>query len=247
MHNVGIIIQARMGSTRLPEKVLMDLGGIPLLEFLIKRLEDVDGNIDLIVATTADKEDEKIVELCDSINIPFYCGSKENVLERYIGCARKFDIDVIVRVCADCPFIDPEGINELIVTYKKNPMADLVHNKHKNGYPFGTGAELVTLNVLRIAGKNADKKHQKEHVVPYILENADKFTVIKVNAPKYIRRPDYYLTVDYPEDLKLIREICGKIDGDNKEKTPLRRIIKLLDKNPHIVNINSHLHDGFKE
>ena len=246
MQKVGIIIQARMSSIRLPGKVLMDIGGKPLLEFLIKRLEDINDNIDLIVATTKDKEDEKVIELCDSINVPYYRGPKENVLKRYTECARKFNINVIVRVCADCPFIDPYGINELIITYNRNPKADLVHNKHKKGYPFGTGAELVTLDALEIAEKNANKKHQKEHVLPYILENPNKFNIIKVNAPKYLRRPNYYLTVDYPEDLKLIGEIVSKIDGDKKEKTPLKRIIELLDENPYIVNINSHLHNGFQ-
>lgn len=246
MQKVGIIVQARMTSTRLPGKVLMDIGGKPLLKFLIKRLKSVNDNIDLIVATTRDKEDEKVIELCDSINVPYYRGQKENVLKRYIECARKFNIDVIVRVCSDCPFIDPNGINELIIAYKKIHKADLVHNKHKKGYPFGTGAELVTLNTLEIAEKNANKKHQKEHVLPYILENSDKFNIIKVNAPEYLRRPNYYLTVDYPEDLKVIREIVSKIEGDNKEKTPLRKIVKLLDENPYIVTINSHLHAGFR-
>lgn len=247
MQKVGIIIQARMTSTRLPGKVLMDIGGKPLLEFIIKRLEDMSDNIDLIVATTTDKEDEKIVELCNSINVPYYSGSRENVLKRYIECAREFNVDVIVRVCADCPFIDPNGINELIIAYNKNHNADLVHNKHKNGYPLGTGAELVTLASLEKSERYVNKGYQKEHVLPYILENPDKFKIIKVNAPEYLRRLDYYLTVDYPEDLELIREIVSRIEGDSKEKMPLRKIVELLDKNPYIASINSHLHDGFKE
>ena len=247
MQKVGIIIQARMTSTRLPGKVLMDIGGKPLLEFIIKRLEDMNDDIDLLVATTTDKKDEKIIELCDSINVPFYRGSIENVLKRYIECAREFNIDVIVRVCADCPFIDPNGINELIIAYNKNFHADLVHNKHRNGYPLGTGAELVTLASLEKSERYANKGYQKEHVLPYILENPDKFEIIKLKAPKYLRRPNYYLTVDYPEDLKLIREIVSKIEGDNKEKTPLRKIVELLDVNTYIANTNSHLHEGFRE
>ena len=172
MQKVGIIIQARMTSTRLPGKVLMDIGGKPLPEFLIKRLEDMNDNIDLIVVTTKDKEDEKIIELCNSINVPYYRGSKENVLKRYIECARKFNTDVIVRVCSDCPFIDPNGINELIITYNRNHKADLVHNKHLLGYPLGTGAELVTLASLEKSERQANKEYQKEHVVPYILRKS---------------------------------------------------------------------------
>ena len=175
MANVGIIIQARTTSTRLPGKVLMDIGdGVLLLEFMIKRLEDVSNTTNLMVATTTDKEDDTIVDLCERLSIPYYRGSRMNVLGRYIECAFEFNIDIIVRVCADCPFIDPNGINELIDAYKRNSMADLVHNKHNNGYPFGTGAELVTLDALKIADKNADKKYQREHVIPYILENPNK-------------------------------------------------------------------------
>lgn len=240
MQKVGIIIQARMTSTRLPGKILMDVGGIPLLEFIIRRLETLTNNIDLIVATTTDSEDDKIVKLCESINIPYYRGARENVLNRYVECAKKYNIEVVIRVCSDCPFIDPSGINELIKIYHQNPTTDLVHNKHKSGYPLGTGAELVTLKALEIAERNANKEYQKEHVLPYILENSDKFYIIKVNAPDYLRRFNYYLTVDFPEDLKLIREIVRRIEGNKKEKTPLGKIIKLLDENPSLVNINSN-------
>jgi spore coat polysaccharide biosynthesis protein SpsF len=247
MQKVGVIVQARMTSTRLPGKVLMEIGGNPLLEFLIKRLGDLSDDIDLIVATTKDKEDEKIIELCDLINVPCYRGSRENVLKRYVECAREFNIDVIVRVCADCPFIDPNGINELIIAYNKNSKADLVHNKHRDGYPLGTGAELITLASLEKSEEAANREDQKEHVVTYILENPDKFKVIRVYAPEYLRRPNYYLTVDYPDDLTLTRRIISSIEGNNKEKTPLRKIVELLDENQYIVTINSHLHEGFRE
>jgi spore coat polysaccharide biosynthesis protein SpsF len=245
MKKIGIIIQARMESSRLPNKVLMDIDGKPLLEFIIKRLKRLE-NIEIIVATTNQKADNKITELCTPINIPYYRGSTENVLERYIECAQKFNIDIIIRVCSDSPFIDQEGILNLLDTYKKNPTADLIHNKHKYGYPFGTGAELVTLKALEIAQKYATEKYQKEHVLPYILENPNKFKIIQVNAPPKLIRPGYFLTIDYPEDLDLIKKIIEIISFKEKEYIPLELIIILLDTNQDLVKINNHLHEGYR-
>ncbi|MFH1642150.1 MAG: glycosyltransferase family protein [Nanoarchaeota archaeon] len=234
MKKIGIIIQARMTSTRLPGKVLMDVGGMPLLAFLIKRLKSSVKNIDVIVATTKDKDDDKIVELCNSINVPYYRGSKENVLDRYIKCSREFNIDVIIRVCADSPFIDTEGINELVIAYHQNPLANLIHNKHKNGYPPGAGAELVTLESLEKAEMDASEQNQREHVLPYILEHSEKFNIIECDAPKHLRRPDYHIAVDYPEDLKLVNLILTKADAlfpnqHEKVTIPLKNIIRILD------------------
>ena len=245
MKKIGIIIQARMDSLRLPGKVLMKLGNMSLLEFLIKRLKWLNNNFGLIVATTTNKKDKKIVKLCQSLNVNYFCGSEENVLKRYVDCAQKFSIDIIIRICADCPFVSLQGIDQLTRIYFKNPNADLIHNKDKNGYPFGTGVELVKLEALKQAEKKVATQYQKEHVLPYILENPDKFKIIKVNTPEDIRRTNYYLTVDYPEDLKLARKILAKIKNSDKTKIPLRKIIKLLDKNPNIAKINSLLHEGY--
>jgi len=203
--------------------------------------------VEMIVATTDDREDKKIIELCNSLNIQYFKGSQDNVLSRYTECAHEFNINVIVRVCSDSPFIDPMGIKELIQAYEKNPSADLVHNKHKRGYPFGTAAELVTLKALDGAQRNAFEKHHREHVLPYIFENPDKFNIIRINAPPDLIRPDYYLAVDFPEDLELIRRLVEMVEGKMKENTPLLKIIELLDSNPDLAKINSHLHEGYKE
>lgn len=243
MKKIGIIIQARMESTRLPKKVLMDVGGKPLIEFLINRLNELD-NINIIVATTKQKADDKITELCTSINIPYFRGSSENVLKRYIECARKFNVEIIIRICSDSPFVDPAGIFNLLETYNKNPTADLIHNKHKHGYPFGTGAELVTLNALEIAQKCASKNHQKEHVLPYILENPKQFKIIRVDAPTHLIRPNYFLAVDYQEDLELINIIVNMLSSERIENIPLKEIINVLDNNQDLLKINKHLHEG---
>jgi len=158
MDGYGIIVQARVTSTRLPSKVLEDLDGVPLLEFLINRLRLVNQDIKIIVATTRDQEDDIITKLCDRVGIPYYRGSRENVLKRYVQCAQEFNINKIIRVCSDCPFISIRGIEELILSFKDRQGIDLIHNKHQKGYPFGTGAEIVTLQALEYAYIQAIKK-----------------------------------------------------------------------------------------
>ena len=232
---IAIIVQARLGSTRLPNKILMNVGGKPLLEFMIERLKSVGKEI--IVATP----DKEIADFCEDINIPCFVGSEDNVLDRYLKCATKFNVDVIVRVCAACPLIDSSGVYDLIEAYKENPDADLIHNKHRNGPPFGTGAELFPTNVIERIVKTPHNKSHEEHVITYVFENPEEFKILKLDAPEGLKRPNYFFTVDYPEDIIFINAILRKTKDSS-----LTSLVELLDNNADLAKMNSHLHEGFR-
>jgi len=214
---------------------------------LIKRLRTIENKYKLIIATTKDKEDKKIVDLCKKMNVDFFRGSRENVLKRYVKAAEKYNIEIIVRICSDCPFVSTEGIIKMIQIFENDQNLDMIHNKHKNGYPFGTGAEVVRLDALKKAYKEASENYQKEHVLPYIYENDDMFKIQKLNVPENLRIERCYLTVDYPQDLKLIRKIIHSLEGDEKYKIPLSEIINFLKENEELKEINSELHEGYIE
>ena len=235
-----------MGSSRLKGKVLMDIDGKTLLERLFERLKTVKGIDDIIIATTTKKEDAPIINFCTRNNISYFRGSENDVLKRYLEAANCYGIHWIIRVCADSPLMDPEGINEIIKLAKENENADVIHNKHKRGYPIGTGVELISLDALKVANIEAKEEHHREHVVPYFFENPDKFTILSVDAPAPIQRLNFFLTVDYNEDLQLLKIIFAHFRRNNIINPSLREIISFLDNNPEVAMINQHLHEIYK-
>lgn len=234
-----------MASSRLRNKIMATIYEKPLLWHLLERLKSTKGIDKIVVATTASKRDEEVLKLCQEEDISCFRGSEQDVLRRYISCAKRYSLDVIIRVTADNPLTDPEGIASLINAYNSSG-ADYVHNKHRRGWPFGTGAELVTFEALAHADKEAGNQHYREHVTLFIREHPELFKALKIDAPDYLRRPDYYLTIDYPEDLKLMRTLYQTLYNGNGLFS-LRDAISYLDKNPSLVQINAGLHQGFSE
>ena len=243
---IGIIIQARMGSTRLPRKVLAAIDGVPMLEFLIRRLEQVQYADKIAVATTESPEDIPISDLCDLLRIPCYVGSEEDVLARYIACASSNNIDVIIRICADCPLTDPRSVDELILAYKKTE-PDHITNKILSGYPDGMGAELATLEALEhcnaIASASDDSAH--EHVMLYIRNHPESFKVVKLDAPQSRRDTSIHVAVDYPQDLELVRELCQRFPRPVEMNTG--DVLKLFRENPQLLTLNAGLHKPYAD
>ena len=241
----GIIIQARMHSLRLPGKTMATISGKPSLWHLLARVKKAQGVDKIIVATTTNKDDKNILTLCKEEEISCFRGNEEDVLGRYISCAKEYQLDVIIRVTADNPLTDPSGIECLIDAYNASG-ADYIHNNHQKGWPFGTFAELVTLKALSLANNYSDKQQHREHVTAFIREHPEQFKLLKVNAPDYLIRPNYYLTIDYPADLKLMRIIYQKFYNGSGVFS-LRDVIAYLDENPSLVQTNAGLHQGISE
>ncbi|MBR73934.1 MAG: acylneuraminate cytidylyltransferase [Dehalococcoidaceae bacterium] len=230
---VDCIIQARMGSTRFPKKVLQNIKPKKtILEFLIDQLKYSKKIERIIIATTLLDEDNEIERMCKKIGIKCFRGDSKNVLDRYYKCAKHFETKNIMRITSDCPLIDPELIDEGIKKFDEGKF-DYVENS-QGQFPHGLDYCIFRFNQLEDAWKNAKLPSEKEHVIPYILKNIDQKKYFNFQSEK-----DYSkirITLDYPEDLELLQEVVLHI---NSEPIKFEDIITLFKKNPNLLEINS--------
>lgn len=205
---IDAIVQARMGSTRLPGKVLKKLNGITLLESLIQQLRHSKLLDRIIIATTTNPEDNEIFQFLEQSSIDVFQGSNLDVLDRYYRCATEFNCKHIVRITADNPLVDPIIVDETLQEYIDNDF-DYVNNFTKKTYPTGTEAEVFSYNTLRSAWKKATSKYDREHVTPYIYNHPENF---KTQCLSYSEDLSHlHWTVDTIDDLNLVRDIYKKI------------------------------------
>jgi spore coat polysaccharide biosynthesis protein SpsF len=233
---VTAIIQARMGSTRLPGKVLMDLGGVTVLGRVVRRLQRVARISECVVATTAAPADDAIVEECRRLNVPVFRGSEDDVLDRYLQAARHFSPDAVVRITSDCPLIDPEVVDSVVRALIEQ-RADFACNVLKRTYPRGLDAEAFTIEALEKAWRNSDQRHQREHVTPLFYERPTMFRVASVHQDQDLSH--YRWTLDTPDDLRLIREIYSHFD--NRDHFGWRDVLALMERLPELPTINAHI------
>ena len=206
--NNFIFLQARMGSSRLPGKTLKILKDKPLIMYVIERLKLI--NDCKIVVLTSDKSKDDILEnWCNDNNILCFRGSENNVLERYYKAAQFYKADNIIRATGDNPLVDPYLANELLKKHIKYN-ADYSSNKSEIGsnLPDGLGVEIFIFEALKISMEKSTQEHHFEHVNEYILENKDKFKIYKdSNVAELIDKSHIRLTVDTPEDFKVVEKI----------------------------------------
>lgn len=237
-----VIIQARMGSTRRPGKINYNFDNEPMLAYQINRLKSY-GIENIIVATTNEQNDDITEEIARKNNVKCFRGSENDVMKRYYDCALENNIKIIIRVGGDDPLIDPNGIKILYNTYKENSSYDLIYTSHKNGWIYGTAAELFTFKSLEKAVKLSKDKIEREHIIPYYKNNS--LRKMELNSSKEISREDIYLSVDYQEDLDLIEQIIRYFTEIGKRYSFTQdELIKLYDSGKLIIN-NKHLHSGF--
>lgn len=237
MGKTGIIIQARMGSTRLPNKIMLKLADKPILLHVYERCKQ--SNVDeVIVATTTNKIDDAIENFCIKEKIPFFRGSEEDVLDRYYQCAKKFGLDVIGRVTSDCPLISSEVINEAIKKFNETK-ADYLTNIALRSFPRGVDVEVFTFEALEKTHSLAKEKHQREHVTPFIYHNPSMFRIENLIAERQLanlKRPEIRLCIDTKEDYELLTIIFDKLFHENKIK--LDEVIDFLNDNPLLIEMN---------
>lgn len=247
---IGIVVQARMGSTRLPGKVLMDIAGKPLLQRLCERLKLTRFADVLVVATTKKQTDDQIADACASWGVAVVRGPERDVTTRFLKAANSHALTAVVRVTADNPLTDPQGIDDLVAAYLQcesqgQERATIVHNAHRRGYPYGTGAEMVARSVLDLCDRELATLEERENFMSFARRHPERFRCIKTNAPPERLRPQYFLTVDYPEDLSLQNQIYQHFEGN--DRVSLDDVLSYLDANPHIAEMNTHLHHQFSE
>ncbi|KYH34825.1 3-deoxy-manno-octulosonate cytidylyltransferase [Clostridium tepidiprofundi DSM 19306] len=233
---VVCIIQARMGSTRLPKKVLMPLCNKPMLEHLVNRLKCCEKLDEIVIATTTLEQDDKIVELAEKNNIKYYRGSENDVLKRYLESAYKVNADIVVRITADCPFIHPKLVDDVIEYFKSNSY-DYVSPKSEYGLIRGLDTEVFSYEALKKADKLAKKEIFREHVTLYMYRNPENFKIGVFPIPIELKNYNIRLCVDQEEDFALINILYNRL-YNGKDIINIYDVISLLEREPRLLNIN---------
>lgn len=236
---VVIIVQARMTSTRLPGKVLKEVLGKPLLEYLIERLKRVNAADAIVIATTTNDTDLPIVELCGRLGVAVTRGSEHDVLSRYYESAKGHEAEVVVRITSDCPVLDPAVVDQAIRFHVDNAdRFDYVTNAFSNSYPNGMSAEVFSFRALEEAHREASTGPEREHVTPFIYLRPKRYRVGQLAYPRDLS--SHRWTVDTPEDFELIRLIIEALYPE-KPEFGLEDIEALMKQHPSWALINAHV------
>jgi len=231
---IAAIIQARLGSTRLPGKTLMTIEGESLLGHLISRVRASKFVDDIIIATTTKDSDTEIVKFARTNGLKFYRGSEEDVLDRFYRTALKYDVKSIVRVTPDCPMIDPIVMDFVISHYLKEGY-DYVSNTISRTYPDGLDTEIFSFQALEKAWKEAKLPSDREHVTPYIYKHAELFRLFNVRKDgedlSWMR-----WTVDTAKDFNFVSKIYSKLYYPNKI-FHMQDVVRLLRESPELMEI----------
>ncbi|MBI2454506.1 MAG: glycosyltransferase family protein [Parcubacteria group bacterium] len=233
---VVAVIQARIGSTRLPRKVLSQILNRSLIEWIAYRLSFATEIDETVVSTVANQENDPIAELTRKIGLSVFRGSELDLVERLLGTARTFGAEAIVRITADCPFVDPDIIDQLVERYRSAPAAaDLLTNVFPPTYPDGLDLEIIPIRTLERLDREIAEPLAREWVTANIMDQPEKFRIVNLsneNDLSHLR-----LTVDYPEDLKLANLVFKKLHREG-QVFRLSDIVKLLDQEPTLLAVN---------
>ena len=240
---VNAIFQVRMGSTRLPGKILKKIMGRPLLWHVVQRVKAARLVDRIILATTEERKDDQIVKFAKRMKLLYYRGSTDNVLDRVYQAAKKFSSDIIVRITPDDPFKDPKIIDEFVSYFLKNKF-DYISNTIKPTYPEGLDIEIFSFSALEKAWLKAKKPSEKEHLTPYIWKNPKKFKIKNLALKKNLSFMRW--TIDHQKDLDFAREVYKKL-YPKKKIFLMQDILNLLNKNSDFQKINqgTAYHEGY--
>lgn len=230
------IVQARMGSSRLPGKVLMDIEGQTMLARVIHRLRRASSLDEIVVATTLQKADETIIEECNHLEVYTFRGAEEDVLDRYVQAANASEAQVVVRITSDCPFVDPQLVDQVIGMFL-DAHPDYASNTLVRTYPLGLDVEVMTQAALIRAWRQASEPYQRVHVTPYIYEHPELFQLLSVTAT--VDYSPYRWTVDTLEDLGFARAVYARLG--NTDTFTWQDVVRLLDQEPSLTELNRHI------
>jgi spore coat polysaccharide biosynthesis protein SpsF len=246
---VVAIIQARMAASRLPGKVLKELGHLPVLGWMVVRARRAALIDEVVVATTTDPSDDPVAAYCRENGITFSRGSMNDVLDRYYQAAKAHRAEVIVRLTADCPFIDPDMMDDNLTEFlSAEPRLDFAANRMPPPFtrtiPIGLDAEYCWFDGLETVWREAAEKHHREHVMPYFYEHPERF-----NLRHFTHDPDYghlRWTVDTPEDLALLRSIVAHFP--RRDDFSWQEVLAIVQQYPELAQINADIrHKNYRE
>lgn len=230
------IIQTRMGSSRLPGKVLLDLAGETMLARVVQRARAARSIDEIVVATTTLPGDDVVAREAGRLGVGIFRGSETDVLARYLGAARTYAADRVVRITSDCPLLDPAVIDQ--VTSALDGSCDYASNTHARTYPRGLDVEAFHRDTLERLARLASSEPAREHVTAFLLERPALFALRQVRAEA--DDSDLRWTVDTPDDVTLVRALYALLDLGPTPR-PYRDVVQLVRSRPELSTLNAHV------
>ncbi|MBI4533561.1 MAG: glycosyltransferase family protein [Candidatus Melainabacteria bacterium] len=230
-------IEARMGSSRLPGKVLKDIHGHPALTRLLQRLRRCQRLDDIVLATTVHESDDVLEDWAKSNGLLCYRGSEEDVLQRVVDAQRYAASDVVVEITGDCILTDPQIVDMGVHTFWEND-CDVVSNCRKRAYPMGMCVQVFRLKDLAYVAEHIDDAPVREHVSLYFYEHPELYRLIHLMPPARWYAPEWRFQIDYPADLEFTRQVYGHLEPRYGESFGLEEIMDLCREYPHLPEIN---------
>lgn len=233
--NTIAIIQARMGSSRLPGKILKPLGNVDVLTYDIERCRAIKGVIEVIVATSTLSQDDAIAAWCEAHHVSYFRGSEDDVLDRFVQCANMYKPDYIMRVTSDCPFVDYEMASEIVELMQREQKDIMLLNGE---LPRGLAVEIISYStLLRIHEVGTESRH-REHVTYYAYEYKEQFKTVTYDVPKNRQYPEFRITLDTEEDYTCINEIAKHFNNPLVSSVD---VIEFLKTHPEVAQLNAHI------
>jgi len=232
------IIQARMGSSRLPGKMLMPLAGRPAIQWVFERASRIEGIQHVLVATTVSPKDDTLAAYCEAHAIPVFRGSENDVLDRYHHAAQSLQADVVMRITGDCPLLDPVESAKVLALFLQTPGADYASNVHPPFLPDGLDTEVVLVKTLQQVWREIHEPMTREHVTYFIDHHPELFHLVAVTGTENLSHHRW--TLDYKEDYTLLAAIADELKQRGQFGS-LHEILGVLRDRPELVKLNQHI------
>ncbi len=243
MNRVVASIEARMSSTRLPGKVLLDINGEPSLTRQTRRLQRSRKIDDIVVATSTNPADDPIEAWAAKENITCYRGSENDVLLRVVEAQRFMNSDIVVEICGDTPLIDPIIIDQAVTLFKEGDY-DIVSNTYLLSYPQGIDAQVFRLADLEEVERTIHDPAVREHVSLYFYEHSERYRLKNLTAPPELTYPEQRLQLDYEDDLALIREVYRHLEPTHGDNFGIVETVAFLKEHPELADLNKHCQEA---
>jgi len=225
-------IEARMGSSRLPGKMMADMCGMPVIARVVERLKACKRLDGIVLATTDQPKDLELVNWAEENGVPVFCGSEDDVLARVVGAQKMMQADAVIEICGDMVLLEPTVIDGAISRYEETN-ADVVTTTRQQSYPDGMDAQVFSLALLEEVSQTIFDADVREHVSLYFYQHPEKYKIVDLTAPENCHAPDIRLVLDYPQDLSLMRSIYEELrDGFGIEE-----ILQLLAYKPELARL----------
>lgn len=236
--SVVAIVQARMGSTRMPGKILEDIAGRTMLARVVERVSQSRSITRVVVATSTSHDDDETAAAATALGVGVARGSEDDVLDRFHDAAAEFGAETIVRICADSPFIDPAVCDQAVEAFlSADPRVDYASNKLNPTFPLGLDVEVFSRDALELAWHESTEMFERSHVTVHMYQNPHIFRLLPVTTEGSFH--DMRWTVDTPDDLTFARAVFERLEDGTR--FGWREIVALLEREPALAEINSHV------